>query len=135
MGMFNVLGQVNYLAVLVAGACHMVVSLAWFHARLFGREWERLTGQELKPAPPWIGPGIVGHMLIALALAALIKVSGAGSIGDALLVAVFVWVGFVVTLETGELLWEKIPVKLFLIRIGNHLVALCVTSLVLAVWK
>lgn len=44
-------------------------------------------------------------------------------------------IGFVVTLETGELIWEKIPPKLFLIRIGNHLVALGLAGIILAIWR
>ena len=39
------------------------------------------------------------------------------------------------TLEVGELIWEKIPVRLFLIRIGNHLVALGIAGAILAVWR
>ena len=48
---------------------------------------------------------------------------------------VLVWIGFVVTLEIGELIWEKIPFKLFLIRVGGHLVALSVAGAILAVWR
>jgi hypothetical protein len=46
-----------------------------------------------------------------------------------------VWLGFVVTLEVGELIWEKIPFRLFAIRIGNHLVALGIAGAILAVWR
>jgi len=41
----------------------------------------------------------------------------------------------VVTLEIGELIWEKIPFKLFMIRVGNHLVALTLAGIILAVWR
>jgi hypothetical protein len=112
----------------------MAVGLVWFQPLLFGRAWAALTKQELKPAVRWLVPGFFGHMLIALALAMLIVVTDA-TIPGALLVGVFVWLCFVVTLELGELIWEKIPVRLFLIRIGNHLVALCVASLILGVWR
>ena len=40
-----------------------------------------------------------------------------------------------VTLEIGELIWEKIPFKLFMIRVGNHLVALTLAGIILAVWR
>jgi hypothetical protein len=45
------------------------------------------------------------------------------------------WLGFVVTLEIGELIWEKIPLQLFLIRIGNHLVALSIAGGILGGWR
>ena len=50
------------------------------------------------------------------------------------LVAWLVWVGFVVTLEIGELVWEKIPTALAVIRIGNHLVALSRAAVILTIW-
>jgi hypothetical protein len=134
MNLLNSLSQVNFLAVVVAGVCHMAVGLVWFQPSLFGRAWAALTKQELKPAVRWLVPGFFGHLLIALALAMLIVVTDA-TIPGALLIGVFVWLSFVVTLELGELIWEKIPVKLFLIRIGNHLVALCVACLILGVWR
>ncbi len=50
-------------------------------------------------------------------------------------VGVLVWAGFVVTLEIGELIWEKIPFRLLMIRAGNHLVALSLAGIILAVWR
>ena len=135
MNPHDLTSHINLLAVLVAGICHMAVGLVWFQRALFGRAWSELTQQDLKPAVRWLVPGFIGHILIALALAAIIAVASATTIGQSLLVALFVWLCFVVTLELGELIWEKIPVKLFLIRIGNHLVALSAASLVLAIWK
>ncbi len=63
------------------------------------------------------------------------NLAGAASILDGMLVAGIAWLRFVVTLETGELVWEKIPFKLFLIRVGNQLVSLCVAGAILAVWR
>ena len=134
MSLLNSLSQINYLAVLVAGVCHMVVGLVWFQPPLFGRAWVALTKQELKPAVRWVAAGFFGHLLIALALAALIVVTDA-TVPGALLVAVFVWLCFVVTLELGELIWEKIPFKLFLLRIGDHLIGLSLAGAILAVWR
>ncbi len=43
--------------------------------------------------------------------------------------------GFIVTLEAGKLVWEKIPFKLFLISIGGHLGTLSLAAAVLALWR
>ena len=111
MDLLNVTSQINLLAVLVAGICHMAVGLVWFQDALFGRIWSLLTKQELKPAVRWLVPGFFGHMLIAFALAAMIVVANATTIVESLVVGLFVWLCFVVTLELGELIWEKISVK------------------------
>lgn len=79
----------------------------------------------------WIPVAVVGHMAIAFVLAILMVFAGVTTILGGLAVAVLVWLGFVVTLEIGELVWEKIQFKLFLIRIGNHLVALALAGMIL----
>jgi len=61
--------EINLLAVLVAGVAHMVTGLVWYTPKLFGNAWAELTGKDLKPARQWLAAGIIGHQVIALALA------------------------------------------------------------------
>jgi hypothetical protein len=126
---------INLLAVFVAGVAHMLTGLVWFSPKLFGNAWAELTGKDLTPDSRWLVAGLVGHQVIALALAVIVRLAGATTVLGGIAVAVLVWLGFVVTLEVGELIWEKIPVRLFLIRIGNHLVALGIAGAILAVWR
>jgi len=135
MALNTVFSSINLLAVLVAGFAHMVIGLIWFSPMFFGNQWMELTKQEMKPARRWIAAGIIGHQLIALVLAVVVYLASAKTIFDGFIVGILLWIGFVVTLEVGELIWEKIPLKLFMIRIGNHFVALGVAGMVLAVWR
>jgi len=127
--------NINLLAVLMAGIAHMLTGLVWFLPRLFGNEWMKLTGKDLKPASQWLFAGVLGHLGIAFVLAILINLAGATTLMGGIAVGVLIWVGFIVTLEIGELIWEKIPFRLFLLRIGNHLVALSIAGAILAVWR
>ena len=135
MSLNTVLSNLNLVAVLVAGFAHMATGLIWFMPRFFGKQWMELTKQELKPARQWIAAGIIGHQLIALVLAMVVYLANATTAFEGCIVGIVVWIGFVVTLETGELIWEKIPFKLFMIRVGNHLVALSVAGAILAIWR
>ena len=126
---------INLLAVFVAGVAHMVTGLVWFSPRLFGNAWAELTGKDLKPASRWLVAGVIGHQVIALALAVIVRLAAATTLAGGIAVGLLVWVGFVVTLEVGELIWEKIPFRLFAIRIGNHLMALSVAGAILAIWR
>ncbi len=135
MALSAVFHQLNLLAVFVAGLAHMATGLVWFSPRLFGNDWVRLTGSDLKPAARWLPLGFLGHQAIALVLGAGIGLAGARSAAGGLVVAALVWAGFVVTVEIGELIWEKIPFRLFAIRIGNHLVALGIAGAVLGAWR
>jgi len=135
MSLTGSLSDLNLLAVFVAGVAHMVTGLIWYTPRLFGNAWAELTGKDLKPARQWLVAGIIGHQVIALALAVIVCLADATTVAGGIAVAALVWLGFVATLEVGELIWEKIPFRLFLIRIGNHLVALGIAGAILAVWR
>jgi len=52
-----------------------------------------------------------------------------------IIIGVLVCIGFVAPLEIGELIWEKIPFKLFMIRVGTQLVGLSVAGSILSVWR
>jgi hypothetical protein len=129
------LTRINYLAVVVAGVAHMAVGMIWFQSRLFGGAWSELTGKDLAPAVKWVPLAVVGHLTIAFVLAILMVFASVTTILGGLTVAVLVCLGFLVTLEIGELVWEKIQFKLFLIRIGNHLVALSLAGIILGAWR
>jgi hypothetical protein len=126
---------INPLAVLVAGIAHMMINLMWFMPKLFGNAWAELTGKEMKATPRWMAVGFIGHQVIALVLAVIVNLANATTVVGGIVVAVLVWIGFVVTLEIGELICEKTPFKLFMIRVGGHLVALSLAGIILAVWR
>lgn len=128
------LAQINFLAVVVAGLAHMLVGLVWYTRRLFGDAWIELTHATLDPAVRWMPFAAAGHLAIALVLAILIRFAGGPTLTAGIVVGLLAWIGFVVTLEAGELVWEKIPFRLFLIRTGEHLVALSAAGAILGAW-
>lgn len=135
MSLTALFSDINLWAVLVAGIVHMLTGLIWFQTRLFGKTWSSLTGASLTPAFRWMPAGVIGHMTIALILSMIIKLAVATTWAGGAMIGALVWISFIVTLEIGELIWEKISFKLFLIRIGNHLVALSLAGAILAVWR
>jgi hypothetical protein len=135
MHLSTIFTELNWAAVAAAAIAHMITGLLWFQRPLFGAAWARLTGAEPKPATQWLPAGVAGHLLIAVALAVVIRLANATTALEGFAVAVLVWAGFVVTLEIGELIWEKIPFPLFLIRAGNHFLALGLAGIILAVWR
>jgi hypothetical protein len=126
---------INYLAVLVAWIVHIVMGLIWFRPELFGNEWSKLTGKELKPAKRWLIPGLIGHLLMIFVLLALIKLTNASTGFNGMFIGLLAWIGFVVPMESGELVWEKIPFRLFLLRTGNQLIGMAVAGFILGAWQ
>jgi len=129
------LTDINLYAVFIAWIIHTASGLLWFQPKLFGNEWSKLTGKELKPAKEWLIPGLVGHMVMVLVLVIIIKMANIGNGLGGLLVGLLAWIGFVVPLEIGELIWEKIPFRLFLIRIGNQFIGMGISGFILGSWQ
>lgn len=127
--------EINFLAVIAAWIVHTVSGLLWFQPKLFGNEWSKLTGKDLKPASKWLIPGLVGHLAMVLVIVIIIKMADIDNGLGGLVVGILGWIGFVVPLETGELIWEKIPFRLFLIRIGNQFVGICISGFILGAWQ
>ena len=67
--------EINFYAVFAAWVIHVVTGLLWFQPKLFGNEWSKLTGKELKPAKKWLVPGLVGHMGMVFVLVIIIKMA------------------------------------------------------------
>lgn len=129
------LTEINLYAVFVAWIIHVFSGLLWFQPKLFGKEWSRLTGQELKPAKKWIIPGFAGHLAMTFVLVIIIKLASIDNGAGGLLTGFLCWIGFIVPLETGELVWEKISFRLFLIRIGNQFVGMGISGFILGAWQ
>jgi Protein of unknown function (DUF1761) len=129
------LTDINFFAVLVAWIIHTTTGLIWFQPKLFGKEWSKLTGKELNPAKKWIIPGFAGHLVMIFVLVIIIKLANINNGPGGLFVGLLCWIGFIVPMEIGELVWEKIPFRLFLIRIGNQLVGTGISGLILGSWQ
>ena len=68
-------------------------------------------------------------------LVILIKLANANTGLGGMLIGLLTWIGFVVPMESGELVWEKIPFRLFLLRTGNQLIGIAVSGFILGAWQ
>jgi hypothetical protein len=89
----------------------------------------------MSPANRWIPAGLIGHQVMAFVLAVIVNLANVTNVVGGMVVEISVCLGFMATLEIGELIWEKIPFKLFLIRVGNQLLGLSSAGVILAIWR
>ncbi len=126
------------LAVIGAAFVSVIIGIIWYHPRVFGGVWMRLSGitpemaeRAKRRKPIHVIFGFLASILVAYVL---FWFGAAWSVYDwatALQLAFWCWIGFVVPLLLGSVIWEQRPFRLYLINVFYWLVALAAMALVL----
>lgn len=138
---------INYLAVLVAAVSNMVIGFLWY-GPLFGKTWSQLMGwgeltpeqlaEKQKKARPAYVISFLGALLMAYGLAHALIFGSAYThifgISGGLIGSFWYWLGFVVPVTVGTVLWDGKPWKLWFINVGYWLVTMLVMGAILGWW-
>ena len=69
-------GELNWLAVIVAGLAYYGLGAVWYTNALFGRQYRTALGldpeEQAQPDPTLLGVNLVGWLLASLALALVV---------------------------------------------------------------
>jgi hypothetical protein len=134
---------VNLLAVALAAIAAFFVGFLW-HGPLFGRTWMRLSGISEKEAKAAMEKGGMGktmflaflqQLVTAFVMALFAYDLGVADAIDALLLAFWAWLGFVVTVHLNAVLWEKRAPALYLFNIAYQFVSFAVIALIVGLWR
>ena len=123
---------INILAILVAVIAHMIIGTLWYSRFLFGKQWASLIGISLeeKPAPYKMLLMFIASLLTAFILSVLLFFLAPLYI-LAVMIALAVWIGFILPTTLNPILWVKKSWKLFFINAGFYLVSLLVMVTIL----
>lgn len=132
--------EINYWAVLVSAIASIVIGSIWY-GPLFGKQymaamgmtsWTKEDQEKMKNKMMLTYfAQFVASLVMFYVLAKFMNDSGQISAQGAVTVALWVWIGFVVPIKLGDALWGG-KMILFWIGVGNMLVTLLVSSLVIA---
>ena len=131
--------DVNYLAVLVAAIVSIVIGSLWYSPILFGNIWIKLskfTKKDMNKArkkgmgKQYLGQ-LIGSLILACVLAHFVAYVSASTLSDAAQLGFWLWLGFIVPVQLGTVLWEGKPVKLYILNIAYHLVTLIAMAIVI----
>ncbi|WP_078381719.1 DUF1761 domain-containing protein [Sutcliffiella halmapala] len=136
MGFGEVIGEINFIAVIVAAISAFFIGGIWY-SLLFGKLWMKLHGfteeQLKKTAGKVFGGSFVLAIIISFVLAMFIGPNSTGVFG---LIAGFMAGAFFVATAFGiTYLFERRPIVLFLIDGGYHIVTFSVMGLILGLWS
>ena len=134
----EVLGGINYLAVLVAALSSFVIGWLWY-GPLFGKAWMKLNGFSKEniqegslPMPLIMGTNYIATVLAAFALAMFLGEESTLHFGifAGFMIAVF-WIG---TNRLNDVLYERKPMGLFFINTGYNLVIYIIMGAIIGAW-
>lgn len=135
---FDVLGEVNYLAALVAALAFFAIGALWYSPLLFSRPWQRSIGMEPQdaqaPNPMLFVVTGVAYFVQAVTLGAIARAIGATDVVDGLVLGLFVAMGIAAMGLLVNASYEGRPATLFWINAGNALLGLVVMSIIMTVW-
>jgi hypothetical protein len=135
------LSLINWWAVLVAALAQMGVGMLWY-GPVFGKQWMAYVGitpESMKNMPLTMWQAMIGGLVTALVMATVLSYASlffaATTITHALLLAFWMWLGFVLTTQAGSFLWEGKPFGLLLLNASQSIVALGVMSVIVVLWR
>jgi hypothetical protein len=136
--------SVNLWAVLGAAAATMVIGFLWYSPFLFAKPWMLAMGydpedkariaQMQKTAGPKYGISFLASVLSAFVLGKIIFHLAISSALYGMKVGFAVWLGFVMTVQLTDKLFDDRPLNLFLINTGYQLVCYRAMGAILGEW-
>ena len=135
--------MINYVAVFVAAIASMVIGSVWYgplFGKMFMREMcmDKMTPEQMAEAKKGMWTNYVLQFVASLVmfyvLARFMGMLGALSVNAGLIVAFWVWIGFVVPVQLGQALWGG-KMKIFWLSAGNMLVTLLAVGAIFGAWK
>ena len=134
--------HMNYIPIVVAAVIGHFLGALWYSPVLFGKAWMDLSGftkQKIEGMKKGMAKSYVlallGSLVTAFVLSCVITHSGAAANPfEGATVGFWCWLGFVVPVILGAVLWENKPFGVFAINVGYYLVSLLLMGAILAGW-
>ncbi len=126
----------DLLSIFIAAIVYYIIGAIWYSPLLFGEVWGRLAKvnfKQMKNKSTLYIVSFISSLIQAFFLALLLDNLKIITTLDAIIVGLFIVVGFVFTTELAPVLWLKKPLRLYFIEISYRLVGFIAMSVILAV--
>ncbi|MBI2612435.1 DUF1761 domain-containing protein [Candidatus Kaiserbacteria bacterium] len=130
--------EVEFLPIFFAGVVSVVIGFIWYHPKVFGSAWVRLTnlspeavekGKKRMPLMAFIG--LFASMFVAYVMNYFGIAWGVYDVIGAIELGFWCWIGFVAPTMLGIVLWEQKAFKLYLINSLYWLVSFVIMAIIL----
>lgn len=131
-------GYPNILAVVLSAIIYLILGWIWYSDALFGKVIAScVNNKDKKCCMPCASKYIVSFIIafvMAFILGMFIQTTNAMTTGDAIKVAVIIWLGFSVATELLGVVWEGIKIKAFFVDIIFALIWFVITGAIIGSW-
>ena len=137
---FDTLGDLNWLAVIVATVAYWILGAIWYARPVFGRAWMAAGGVSVpegqRPGPATIINPLIANFLGVVATAMLVVATGTTETSDAIMLGLVVWGGYAVGATILGATFDNRPnaAVWFTINAGYHLIGLVGAALIVTLW-
>lgn len=132
-------GELNWLAVIVAGLAYYALGAVWYTNVLFGRQYRTALGLDPdepgQPDPMLLGVNLVGWFLASLALALVVVGVDANSFVDGVVVGLVVSIGMVATHQVVNAMYDSRSSALVRIHVPYTIIGFVLMGAILAMWR
>ena len=131
----------NFAAILVAAVVNMVIGALWYSPLLFGNIWlkaMKFNKEDMKCDKAMgvrYAVAFLMGLLMVFVLAHYVAAFEANTASMGAQAAFWPWLGFMVPVLAGDILWNGKPFSVFVINASHYLVALLVAGVILASWQ
>jgi len=127
---------VNHVAVLLAAVAYFVLGSIWYSPKVFGVMWMKhdpIYGetQTSNMYFSYLGEAIIS-LIIAYILALFIEISHADIVIKGIVVALWIWLGFIATTHFSAVLWGRKSLINFFIHAGFLLAGLLLMGAIIS---
>jgi hypothetical protein len=140
---FDTLGDVNWLAAIVAGIVYYAVGAAWYSPALFGKPWMRSIGWDVEAGPPDASAAdyalpLVAYLVAGIATAMLAVATATDTFGEGIVLGLVLGVGIATVLAFVTAVFDPKKVShmvWFGVTAGYHALGLLITAVIVGVWS
>ena len=134
--------DVNWLAIIVAAIAAFAIGALWYSPALFGRQWMAAHGhtpEKLAAMQSSMGKtyaySFMTYVIMAMVIALLVGLTGAGSAAQGIVLAVLAWLGFGFTIGLNTNLYSDKPAAAFMIDAGYQLIHVIIMGAIIGAWR
>jgi hypothetical protein len=138
----DILGQLNWLAVIAGAVIYYVLGAVWYAPPVFGRAWQRSIGWDPATPPPAMSPSMIvvpllAYLVVAAVIGMIAAVAGSADLTSGLTLGAVLGIGFALARTAGDAVFDPHktqPATWFAITAGYHFVATMIVAVLVSVW-